>query len=691
MEREYALAMLAEYAQTGQSALYDDVISIDYDIKPPTIRQFLEDPFYAGGPAKAMFPLLKQDLIDIYETDYEEVIATGSIGYGKSWIASFGLGFDFLNLLCLRNPQKYFTDLGAQIAENTPIVMMNLSVTGGQAYGVLYSYVLQLMKNMPWMQQTFPNHDWKKLGLYFPEKNLQYKCGSSSEFGAIGQNVIGGAMDEANFMIGVRRSKRAQIAGETDQAAILFNQLSRRRDSRFMLKGGRVPSRFWLLSSKQFPGDFLERRLKQIQDAKGTEEETKVKVIDYSHWTPRQSLPNGGPYSGKNFYLFIGTAEHRSRILAEDASTVDGSKIEVPPGCKLLPVPIEYLKRFKEDLYGSIKDIAGHSILATNPFFDRESAYRDCILREDIGDVTRVHPYEFEVHDLISPSLIRWNRFPQTIDPKTRRRQSALNPGRKRFAHIDLSQTGDATGVAIGHYGGHKEIVSLTEVEHPDGSREFVEVVESRPVTIIDFMMKFTPPLGGRIDIKQVRVLVMAIATYLGWQWEEVTYDQFQSAESIAAWNAEGVKSYVFSVDRTDGPYQHLRSSAYDGRISYYAYPPLASDYGSLDWDAKKQKVDHRAGGTKDVSDTVAAVVAHVERHNPAIRGTATITKGHVVGLSPYDVKERNKFDKNIMGVTKSINEMLSESTYDPYDAADELTKQEMRFDPLNGEYDEDF
>jgi len=664
IERAYVLSCLEEISNSGSSSILQAITAEDYDWDPPSIQQFLEDPFYAGTRTAEMYPLLKRELINIFEKDYEEVILTGAIGFGKSWIASFGLTYDLVRILCLRDPQRYFG-----LAKGTMIVMMNLSVSGQQAHDVLYSYVLNLFRNLPWAQYRFPNHDYKKQGLYFHEKLVHFKCGSSSEFSAIGANVIGGAMDEANFMIGVRRSRRAVKAGELDQAKVLYDQISRRRKSRFLQKSGKVPGKFWLISSKQFPGDFLERKIEASKD------DPNVKVIDYPQWVPKQSVPGGGPYSGKNFYLFIGTGEHRSRILSESTEAYDISKVNLPPGCKILEVPVEYLQEFKEDLYGSIRDIAGHSIQAVNPYFENPDDLDKCICLEEFGDIPRIHPYATEESDIIHPDLIKWDWIPRSSKSigNLIKIVSKINPGRPRFAHVDLSQTGDATGVCVGHYGGHKTITTMLEVPDPrTGATKFVLVKEDRPVTVVDFIMKFTPPVGGRIDIEKVRDVLKALSKVLNWVYRLVTYDQYQSASSINAWNAEGVESRVFSVDKDMAPYELFRSAIHQARFSCYKYPPLKKDIASLDWNSKKQKVDHRPGGSKDVSDCAAAVVAHVEKFYPSVPSVLNPSRGLLREEHSPEV-EMKLFDKEVVPGLRSVEEVISEKDYDPFSNLDDI------------------
>ena len=193
-EQEYVLTILAELDQEGESETYKDLVSVDYKFEPPSWRQFVEDEYYAGKMGKTLYPMIVDEFEEIFLKDVSEVILSGSIGWGKSYGASFGLAYDLVWLLCLADPQTY-----CGIAAGTDITLLNLSVTGRQAQGGIYSYVSEFIKDMPFIKENFGHkYDFEKHGPQFFEEHVKFICGGSSEFGAIGSNMIGGAMDEAN-------------------------------------------------------------------------------------------------------------------------------------------------------------------------------------------------------------------------------------------------------------------------------------------------------------------------------------------------------------------------------------------------------------------------------------------------------------------------------------------------------------
>lgn len=642
-EQEYALTILAEIDDKGTSATYKELLAPDWKWEVPSFREFIQDDYYAGNRGRTLYPLIVDELDEAFSENVSEVILSGAIGWGKSYAASFGLVYDIFRLVSMVNAQQY-----CGIATGTDIVMMNLSVTNTQAHDGLYKYVSDLIASMPVFQEKFPDYDFEEKGPIFPKEQIFFKSGGSTEFKAIGQNVIGGALDEANFMIGVRRSKRARLAGELDQAKILYDQIARRRKSRFIQAGGKIPSRFWLVSSVQFPGDFLEQRMTASKD------NPDVCVMDHNQWETRMSDPEQCKrYSGKYFTLFVGNATSKSHILAEDSTALNHEEFEVPPGCHVIDVPVEYRNDFKEDLHGSIRDIAGKPTLALNPLFEDVSILQDCICNSKLGDVPREHPLPMEASKIIDPEIVDFKKIPvQVLKGKVVPR---LNPRRPRYIHFDLSETGDATGVAIGHYAGHVDTIKMLEVPSgikDDDSERLVRVKESRPTTIFDLLLKFEPPVGGRIVPHDVLMFVLSVVKVCGFTVQRVSYDQYQSADSLASWKGMGIETEKLSVDRTDEPYLILRAAAQQKRISFYDYKALYADCGSLQHDIVKKKVDHTPGGSKDVSDCVAAVATHIERDYP----TVTVPMGPVLGSLDDNVTESDKNKLDFVSTVSNLN-----------------------------------
>ena len=435
------------------------------------------------------------------------------------------------------------------------------------------------------------------------------------------------------------------MAGELDQASVLYNALERRRTSRFLLPGGRCLARFWLASSKQFPGDFLERRKRT---ALGTYPE-RVAIMEYPTWVPRMSSDNHN-YGSRRFYVLLSTdSRQRSRILGTDVEVgSDLARMDVPEGCRIQAVPLELHQKYQEDLHGAIRDFSGHATVARNPFIEDPDVYRGCVGLDALGDVPREHPFRdlepvgTSVQSVVPDRFlrVRLDHAGREYDPGRDHRRDdefahypTLNPGARRFLHVDLGRTQDGAAFCCGHFAGYKRMVAHDVV---DG--QVFQYVEERPVTIVDFMCRVYAPRGGKVEPAAIRTLIQACLSYSGVRDVGfLSYDGWQSFESLDAWQAAGIRSDVLSVDRDDRAYGLLRQSLVDRRTSYYEYEPLFQDLSSLERDNVTGKIDHTGTrddgtpGTKDVSDSLAGVHQHVEDHHATRRLPLPIRVGDLI------------------------------------------------------------
>lgn len=590
-----------------------------------------------------MYPLLQDRIIRILRNKrIREVIFTGGIGWGKSWLAAIGMCYELYKVLCMKDPMKVFAK-----AANSPITFATLSISWTNARDVMWSYVANNLLSCPFFRNNkrfIPKISNSDGTMLWQDQNVQFKTGTSNENSIIGQNVIGGTLDEANFLISAAKTRRSKMANEFDQAQILYDNIENRRTSRFLLPNGDVLAKLWLVSSKQFPGDFLERRIEIAKRAPGT-----MAVLDYPQWLP-QMTHTEHPYGTSRFYVFLGNAKHPSRMLGEDVKKeeIDVLKENMPKGCRVQSVPLILKQRYLENFYGAVKDISGWSILAKNPFFENSEMYKLCVCRPDLGDVQRVHPFDYDEPFGVSLYSLQPEKIPtvfinaddevfdQTNPRHVATKQQfnllpAVNPTRARYIHVDLGRTKDGAAFAIGHFGGYKEIITTGMI---DG--KMYCFVEERPITIIDMMLRVYAPKGGKIEAERFRQLIMAAIQYGHYpSIRLITYDVWQSNDSVDAWESYGIPSHnKMSLDRTDKHYITFRQSIIDQRTSYYDYSPLFMDMSSLEHDVVKGKIDHTAArddglpGTKDVSDCVAAIHAHVNEEYKIIRSPMPIELG---------------------------------------------------------------
>jgi hypothetical protein len=213
---------------------------------PVDVQTFIESrEFLAGG--EAIYPAVMEVLREINSGRYVEAVLTGAIGTGKTTIALLTTAYQLHLLSCLRDPHTCF---GLDSASEIVFVIQSLSAQVAKDVG--YRRLRAMVDKSPYFQRHFPCNPRIKSQMVFP-KNIIVRPLSSKPTAAIGSNIIGGILDEVNFMELVDKSARSPDGGAYDQALEIYNSLSRRRKSRFMVAGGDLPGVLCLVSSKRFP------------------------------------------------------------------------------------------------------------------------------------------------------------------------------------------------------------------------------------------------------------------------------------------------------------------------------------------------------------------------------------------------------------------------------------------------------
>lgn len=601
-----------------------------YDDVPPD--KWLLDPYYVGpniagvgGPENStVWPVLRDSFNCVFAPSngvpISEVICTGSIGWGKSFfVGGLCMPRQLFELSRLRNPQAV---LG--ITPGTPIVLVNLSVTGKQAKNSIFEYVKGVVDSAPYFRERFPRDKGTDSELRFPN-NIVYWPGNSKETSAIGANVISGAIDEANFLVSAAKSAHEKAMGETDHALVLYRALKRRIRSRFLMSKG-FRGRLFLCSSKTYEGSFLDQHVEKAKDEPG------VLVFDYAQWAVRPPEQ----FNGKTFRVLIGSVGSRSSILDDEE--------EPAPGARIIEVPEEYRTDFDLDLEGAIRDVAGVSTTTLTPFLDPVSVLRQQaaepphpqdasrpLLAVPLGRPFKDTPVRDYVQsnyivDLLDPSALVEQKIVKRIVRKPDGTKTTVDEGvwrplrspeEGRYVGLDLAIRGDAAGFAMGYVAGEKL------VKHRSPSGTFVE--ERLPVIVFELLGAFIAPVGGEIMTSDIRALIYRLRE-MGFYISEITTDTYQSADTRQILTNEGFTVSEVSVDRDLDAYESLRSALTEGRLWYYPHAVALRELSRVQrviTPTKRAKIDHpardpknpRGGhGSKDVADAMAQVVLRISQ-----------------------------------------------------------------------------
>lgn len=531
-----------------------------YKWRPVDVEEFVVSPQFMDKK-KEVYPLVLEDLIKINNGSYYEAVFTGGIGSGKTTAALYTNAYQLYLLSCLYNPHELY---GLDPASE--ILFVFQSITATLAAGVDYARFRAMLESSPYFKEHFP-FDRKLLSkLVFPNR-IEVKPISGADTAAIGQNVMGGLIDELNYMSVIEKSTKGAKGvdkGSYDQAIALYNSISRRRKSRFM-EQGKVPGILCLVSSKKYPGQFTDQKEAEAKQEITETGKTGIYVYDKRIWEIKPDA-----HTGQTFRMFVGDNSHKPKILA------DNEVVKPEDERLVMNIPLEYKPDFRRDPMGSLRDIAGVSTLALYPYFQS---------REDIAEM-----FDPEQQSILSEQTTDFILPKLAIYPK-----KFWKPSIPRWIHIDLSLSRDATGVSCGCCPGF----AATGRGEDD--------YEMLPQIRYDFQLQVKPPPGGEILFHKIRSLIYSLKE-MGLNIKWVSFDSFQSIDMQQILRQQGYVTGEISMDKSTLPYEMLKTACYDHRVSAPLHEVCEAELVGLEMDPKAKKVDHRPAGSKDVSDSMAGV-----------------------------------------------------------------------------------
>lgn len=466
-------------------------------------------------------------------------------------------------LSCIDNPQALYG-----LPSATSIVFVIMAAKPHVTKKVLYAPIRQMVEAMPYFQKHLRPERLVESEMIFTNKNIRVVAGGSDADTILGEAIIGGIIDEINFMNVVLKSKKAEVttgrAGVFDQAQTVHSAVTRRKKGRFTYQGPSIGI-VCTSSSTRYKGDFTDKR--KAQALKHGEKHV------YIYDRPQYEVVPQERFCGDKFRLLVGNdIISDTRILADGDKTAEGSLV--------LQIPVEYLAEFQRDPHSALRDVCGISNNSISPFFKRRFKIHEATtLGEEIG---------------LESFLVKDNVILGVDDmPQVKFGHYCANPSRPRYVHIDLSVSGDRCGLAMVRFDG------MVDVERSGG------IIEKLPMASVELACSIAPDANNEIQFAEVRTWVKQLRDVYGYPIKAVTYDGIFSTESIQQWRKQGMKTGHVSVDRTSVPYKQLRDTFNDGRLRMFNQEVLVNELFDLEYDEIKDKVDHPPTGSKDVADAV--------------------------------------------------------------------------------------
>lgn len=472
--------------------------------------------------------------------------------------------------LCLRSPQGYFG-----IGQTSKIDMLNTASSEGQAETIYYEEFKGLLDNAPWFRGRY-TRSARETWFDRSGKRIHAISGNSKEEAQEGMNLLYGCLDEIDAF---KTKEEREATARTQRGAMLnaegiFEMMHTSGSSRF-------PRAFKVmaLSWPRYVGSFIwsahTAGLKALEE-RG--DESRVYVIPSQHGAATwESNP-------------IRKREDFDQDYAENPELAR-AKYECKPPESEAPY---------------IKNRLALEVNFTSPYPVR--SLPDGRLVDEL-------PLDIEYYWGLSDAL---DMVAGPVSPLVLANVAPAEGWQVRFnfadyfypedewlraIHVDLGIRKDRCGFAMSHVRGWTEM-EVPRIDLKTGARTMHLL--RRPLVTVDLVTHFEPPSTpehpkGEVEIRWVRQLIFELIAR-GFHIGRVTFDGYQSTDSIQILNAYGVEADLLSMDRNLGPYDTAKSVLYSGGMIANPNDILKRELRALTL-INGKKVDHPPGGSKDLAD----------------------------------------------------------------------------------------
>ena len=459
-------------------------------------------------------------------------------------------------VLCLKDPVAHFH---LKPTEKLVFAFMNIKLDLAKEIGI--AKFQNTIQSSPWFLER-GTLEGRTKKMWVPKKfndqeAIDIKIGSQAD-DLIGLPIYFCFFDEVSFQKNKDVEKQKQKANDAIDTAIGGMK------TRFVFKG-KNPTLLCLASSKRSDKSFLEEHMRK----KLKSEKDNVYISDGSVWEVKPK----GTYSEETFRIGLGNKFLQSVVIPDE----EPSEPYIAKGYKIIEAPIDFKADFIDDIDRALCDFAGISSSSITKYINGASVNQ--IITDRIKN-----PFSreiLEIGDGPEDDTQYYNFFDiNKIDPQLR--------SKPLFIHLDMSYTGDMTGIAGVFIRGKKH--SLGEL---DQAKDLFYSLA--------FSVNIKAPKGRHISFEKNRNFIYWLKEK-GFNIKGITSDTFQSYDTGEALRAKGYPYSVLSVDRVDTnrvciPYQYLRSTIYEKRLEIYEDKLLISELIDLERNMDTGKIDHPDGG----------------------------------------------------------------------------------------------
>jgi len=623
-ERKLFYELLEELRRSNGAIDMTELWKVDYVRKPPTMTEFITDPYWMGGVLKpseesqGLFPVWKERLVEDFDLDsrIHNLVITGSLGIGKSYVMVVILLYRVTLVVLLRNPQSFFG-----LGKGSRILYVMLSLTKSVVSETVFGDAQNFMANCPFfLEQCKFDPNKKYTDFSIPIGKGIYLTAGSKGWHIIGRNTMGVCLDEGNW----------RLESNPDQRAYkLYDEVRTRIKNRFQKVGGYLPAIGILASSARDESAFTERVIGDINRSNDPKVEKVYRYAAYE--VKRHSLK----LSGRWFKVAYGLKNVEPRLLSghydEAGNPLPGEVCEPPvEGATVKLVPVDYIDAFRRNPTTGLQSVCGVSTGGGHRLFSSTVDLERAVQAGEAAGL--LNPAGVELIPLsMDDDFELWDKL--QVDKFCARRSGVIQPLRdpdaQRFAHLDLA-TRNVAGLAICHVVGRQLVDGLYDPKLQKTFSEYRIIVE------YDFILALTAGVTKPISFEKIQNFIIWLRERCGFRFGGVSADTFQSVMPLQMLESRNFKVSILSMDRTKGPYYSWRMAFEEGRIRMYRhFTMLREAEALLDLPEKIEHPPEEEGGSKDVCDACAGAyngaVAHAKgTGSPTGSGPAMYTSSQL-------------------------------------------------------------
>ncbi len=566
-ERTLALSILEEYSEKGTSNKLKDLLLEDFTEAPVDILTFVDDYNYLGnawhdneGKSK-LYPYWREELVKIFPdnltTAVNNGIFSGSRGRGKTEICTLIAAYMLHRILCLKDPIAYY-----HLKPTEKIVFAFMNIKLALVEEIVTAKFQNTIQTSPWFMSR-GTVEGRTKRIWVPKKfngqeAIDIKMGSQAD-DLLGLPIFFAFFDEISFI------RNQDIEKQKEKAYKMIDTAIGGMKTRFIYQG-KNPTFLALASSKRSDKSFLEEHMKK----KLISEKDNVYISTGSVWEVKPE----GTYSEETFNVGLGHKFLQSTIIpdSEDVDTY------VKRGYKIIKVPEDFKADFLDDIDKALCDFAGISSSSITKYIKGQSVNELITTRIKNPFVKEI----LEIGNAPDDDAQYYNFFDlNKIDPSLR--------SKPLFIHLDMSVTGDLTGIAGVFIRGKK--TSISELE------------QSKDLFFsLAFSVSIKAPKGRQVSFEKNRNFIYWLKSK-GFNIRGVTSDTYQSYDTGQQLLAKGYPYTVLSVDRVDPssrvcrPYQYFKTTIDEKRLEIYEDKMLIYEITELERNIDTGKIDHPNGG----------------------------------------------------------------------------------------------